>query len=106
MRYTTGGEAIVADGLSALGATYYFKPEAPSFFVAGGVGLSAWNTPFESGSQTLTGFGFFAGTGYEFHKHLNIELDLIWGKPSRTKGGVKNDYNTFSAKLTVNALSY
>jgi len=106
VRYVTGGGATVANGLSALGTTFYFRPMAPSLFIAGGLGLSYRSTPFESGSQTLIGFGFFAGIGYEFYKHLNVELDLIGGKPSRTKDGVKTEYNALSVKLTVNALGY
>ncbi|HVP36514.1 MAG TPA: hypothetical protein VMT04_05910, partial [Terriglobales bacterium] len=62
LKYSPGNVDIVANGLSALGITYYFRPEAPSFFVTSGLGLSNWSMPFESGSQSLTGFGFFAGT--------------------------------------------
>lgn len=100
------GNVTIANGLGSLGATYYFKPVAPSPFIAGGIGLSTWSAPFESSTETWVGFGLFAGVGYEFIRHLNAELDLIWGKPGKTVSGIKVNSNAFSVKLTVNALAY
>jgi hypothetical protein len=106
VNYIPNGSATVANGLSALGMTCYFKPEAPSFFVAGGLGVSTWSTPFESGAETLIGFGLFAGAGYEFSKHMNVEMDLMLGQPNKAKNGIETKYDALSVKLTVNALGY
>lgn len=100
------GDVIIANGISALGVTYYFKPEAPSPFTAGGIGFSTWNAPFESDSDTWIGLGLFAGAGYEFTKHFNIEVDLLWGKPGDSELGIDVSTNALSVKVTVNALAY
>jgi len=106
MNNVSGGSVTIANGLSALGATCYFKPEAPSFFVAGGLGVSTWSTPFESGAESLIGFGLFAEAGYEFSKHMNVELDLMLGQPSKTKNEIETRYDALTVKLTVNVLGY
>jgi len=91
-------KVTIANGLAALGATYYFKPEAPSPFIAGGVGVTAWSAIFESDPGTEYGAGLFAGAGYEFARHFSMELDFLL-----LTGPVTN---AFSVKLTVNALAY
>ncbi len=103
---SVGGDVTITNGLGALGTTYYFKPVAPSPFIAGGIGFSTWSAPFESNTDTWIGFGLFAGAGYEFTRHLNAELDLIWGKPGKTEYGIEASTNALSVKLTVNALAY
>lgn len=103
---SVSGDVTIANGLGALGATYYFKPEAPSLFVAGGIGISTWSAPFESGSDTWIGFGLFAGAGYEFARHFNVELDLLWGKPGDSEFGIDVSTNALSVRVTVNALAY
>jgi hypothetical protein len=102
-----GEDVTMASGLSALGVTYYFKPEAPSPFIAGGVGLSTLSLPFESHSEIKFGGGLFAGGGYEFTRHFSVELDLIWGKVSDLAlFGIGSSTNVLSVTLTVNALAY
>ena len=101
-------DVTMASGLSALGVTYYFKPEAPSYFITGGFGFSTLSLPFESHSETKVGGGLFAGAGYEFTRHFNVELDLSWGKVSSFLNlfGIEPTTTAFSVSLTVNALAY
>jgi len=100
-------DVTMASGLSALGVTYYFKPEAPCYFITGGIGFSTLSLPFESHSEIKIGGGLFAGAGYEFARHFNVELDLIWGKPSDLAlFGIGSSTNVLSVALTVNALAY
>jgi opacity protein-like surface antigen len=101
-----GDNVTIANGLGAIGATYYFKPAAPSPFIAGGIGLATWMAPFESGSETWIGFGLFVGAGYEFAPHFNVEADLIWGKPTDSDFGTDYSTNALTIKVTVNALAY
>ena len=101
-----GDNVTIANGLGALGATYYFTPQVPSPFISGGIGFSTWATPFESGSKTWTGFGLFAGVGYEFARHWSVEFDLLWGKPGTSEFGIDVSSNAFSVKATVNVLGY
>jgi hypothetical protein len=102
-----GEDVTMASGLWGLGVTYYFKPEAPSYFITGGFGLSTLSLPFESHSDTKEGGGLFAGAGYEFRPHFNVELDLIWGRPEDFKlFGIQSHTSVLSVALTVNALAY
>lgn len=114
LHYTTlyEGEKGVVSGLGALGITYYFEPQAPSFFVTGGMGVSMWgrfavNLFGGSGRKFADiGFGLFAGAGYEFKKHLNVGLNLVWGKPGDTEAGIPFNVDILSVQLTLNALGY
>lgn len=100
-------DVTVANGLSAFGMSYNLKPVYPTFYVTGGIALATWNLPFESPSpSTWTGIGLYAGGGYEFAKHFSVELDLLYGNPGRTEGGVKASSSALSFALTVNALAY
>jgi hypothetical protein len=100
-------DVTMASGVSALGVTYYFKPEAPSYFITGGFGLSSLSLPFESHGDTKWGGGLFAGAGYEFVRHFNVELDLLYGKVSSLSlFGIEPTTTIFSVSLTVNALAY
>lgn len=102
-----GEDVTMASGVSALGVTYYFKPEAPSYFITGGFGLSTLSLPFESHSEIKIGGGLFAGAGYEFARHFNVELDLLYGKVSDLAlFGIGSSTNVLSVTLTVNALAY
>ena len=101
-----GDKVTISNGVGALGATYYFAPQAPSPFISGGIGFSTWSAPFESGSKTWTGFGLFVGGGYEFARHMSVEFDLLWGKPGTTESGIQINSNAFSVKATVNLLGY
>lgn len=100
-------DVIMASGFWGPGVTYYFKPEAPSYFITGGVGVSTLSLPFESHSEIKFGGGLYAGAGYEFRNHFNVELDLGWGKPSSLElFGIGSSTNVLSVSLTVNALAY
>ena len=103
----SGEDVIMASGFWGPGVTYYFKPEAPSYFITGGFGVSTLSLPFESHSEIKFGGGLYAGAGYEFRNHFNVELDLGWGKPkSLALFGIGSSTNVLSVALTVNALAY
>jgi hypothetical protein len=102
-----GQDVTIANGLGAAAVTYWFKPQTPSGFVAGGLGYSTWSLPFEdNSSDTWFGAGLFMGGGYEFSKHWSVEGYLAWGKPKDTESGIEVSSNTFSIMLTVNVLGY
>lgn len=110
----------VASGVAGIGATYYFNPTAPSWFLSGGLGYSSWLVPFEAQSlyyydyyyegntmqDSRFGLGLFIGGGYEFTKHLNVEMDLCWGNPKHSEEMIEVSSNTLTLKCTINALAY
>jgi hypothetical protein len=107
MTNALGNKVTIANGLGALAASYWFKPQAPSPFIAGGFGYSTWALPFEDNPpETWMGIGLFAGGGYEFSRHVNIEGYLCWGKPKREEFGIEASSNALSFMLTINALAY
>lgn len=100
-------EVTVADGVDVLGATYYFKPQAPSPFISSGIGVASWILPFESHPPyTWFGLGLFTGVGYELVSHMEVELDFLWGSPGRFTHGIDEGSNSFSLKLTFNVVGY
>jgi len=104
---TYGDDVTIANGLGAAAVAYWFKPQAPSGFVTGGLGYSTWSLPFEdNSSDAWLGGGLFMGGGYEFSRHWSVEGYLAWGKPNDTEWGVEVSAHTFSIMLTVNVLGY
>jgi hypothetical protein len=98
---------IIASGLSAVAFQNWFKPKAPSGFIALGIGMSSWGAFFkESFSETWTGLGIFAGGGYELSRGWSLEAYWIWGETKDSISGIsaKSETNTFM--LTLNVLGY
>jgi hypothetical protein len=107
MENALGNNVTIANGLGAAAVTHWFKPQAPSGFVAGGLGYSTWNLPFEDNApDTWVGPGLFMGGGYEFSRHWSLEGYLAWGKPQDSEWGIEVSSNTFSVMFTVNVLGY
>jgi hypothetical protein len=107
MENSLDDNVTIANGLGAAAVTHWFKPQAPSWFVAGGVGYSTWALPFEDDPpDTWIGPGLFMGGGYEFSRHWGVEGYLVWGKPQEEEWGIEVSSNTFSFMLTVNVLGY
>jgi hypothetical protein len=104
---SSGEDVIMASGFWGPGVTYYFNPEAPSYFITGGFGVSTLSLPFESHSEIKFGPGVYAGAGYEFRDHFYVELDLGYGKPkSLALFGIGESTSMLSVALTINALAY
>jgi opacity protein-like surface antigen len=90
-------------GVSAIAARYYFDQETETgWSVTGGFGLSALSAPFEENLESSSGFGLFAGGGYEFSNHWTVEFDLLYSAVS--EGDV--DFNSFGIQITINGLAY
>ncbi|MCF7919694.1 MAG: hypothetical protein K9N06_07265 [Candidatus Cloacimonetes bacterium] len=83
-----GDEVTISDGVAAISLSYFTSPRletidwCPSFYLSGGLGLSAWNTPYEDGSEAWTGSGFFFGAGYEFSRHYRFSMNVFINDPS------------------------
>jgi hypothetical protein len=102
-----GNKVTVANGLGALAGCYWFNQQAPSPFVAGGLGFSTWSLPFEENPpDTWIGPGLFAGGGYEFSRHVTIEGYFSWGKPKDEEFGIEASSNALSLMFTLNVLGY
>ena len=61
-------------GMSAVGFSYSFSPQTPSFFLSGSVGIGVARDE-DSNSETGTGFGF--GAGFEFSKNWTVEASYL-----------------------------
>lgn len=102
-----GDNVTIANGLGAAAVCYWFQPQAPAPFVAGGIGFSTWSVPFEDPApDTWIGPGLFAGGGYEFSKHWSVEGYLSWGKPKDTIWGIEVSSNALSFMIVLNVLGY
>lgn len=101
----------IADGVSAIGMSYFVAPElksgnwCPSIFLSAGLGISSWSAPYED-SEASTGTGLFVGVGYEFSKHYRISLDYFANNPSLEENGVTLTTNSNVLMLTFSGLGY
>jgi hypothetical protein len=88
-------------GVGCIGGTYFIKPDAPSLFVSAGIGSSVIqsSSDFSSASSSTRGFGAFVGGGYEFARHWDVELNLMFGSP-------QSDVSYFGFKVSINVLSW
>jgi len=76
------GDVTIANGVGLVGASYYLQEGAPSVYILGSIGTSAWMAPFEEDSGSMSGFGISGGLGYEFRPHLSVEGTVNLGWPS------------------------
>lgn len=96
----------IVNSTGGLGATYYLAPRAPSVYLLGLIGLSMWSAPFESHSDTWTGFGVGAGVGYEFVPHWALEGSLSYGNPQTSAGPLTLTTKATSVRVSVNVQGY
>jgi hypothetical protein len=78
------GETIITLNSLLLEYNYFFRNQAPSFYMSLAGGYSWWLYPFDSYfNQHYSGNGFSAsiGGGYEFAKHISVKLDLSESLP-------------------------
>ena len=101
-----GDKVIITSGITGLGLSYYFKPFTPSFYLLGCLGLSFWGTPFEPNSKTWLGVGLIGGVGYEFIKHLSVEVTTMWGNPSISELGTRITTDALTVAVTVIGIAY
>lgn len=111
---------ILTNGVAGLGFDYFLKPTNPSWFVTGGFGLGWWAQPFEENTSCklpdfpvifpcleTTGFGLVIGGGYEFKKHLSLEMNVMWGTPNgRQSDLVDVTSNRLHVFFTINYIGY
>ena len=96
-------------GQSSIGVSHYLLPQAPCFYITGGIGLSASYVFSKEAGKTYeeydTGMGFFSGVGYEFSRHWSVEVELMTGRHPNTHD---NDYtdSDWTIRATFNALAY
>lgn len=106
MENALGDNVIVANGVGGVGVSYFLTPEAPSFFLTGGLGFSFWMLPFEEGTDTWIGLGLSVGAGYEFAPHWVVEASAMYGNPSDEAGGLTATTNALGFMLTIGYLGY
>lgn len=63
--------------LLGFGGDYYFSDTVPSYFVGASFGASIIYDPIIE--KTNGGAGFLIGGGYEFKKHSQVKLDIMYG---------------------------
>ena len=106
MDNTLNETVTITAGTGAVALSYYWKPQAPGWFVSSGLGYSSWDTPFEDEGKTWTGTGLFLGGGYEFNKYWNVEGGMNWGNPSTTESGIEATTTHSTFFVTINVLGY
>jgi hypothetical protein len=98
-------DITLAAGVGGVGASYFFRPQAPSIYVTAGAGFSAWTLPFE-GSDPWGGFGAAGAIGYEFTRNWSVEAAVLYGKTESDNVEIKYDSDFFAVGLTINVTGY
>ena len=79
---------LTINGITGIGASYYFKPSARSLYINAGIGASSWVrgiTDINTADRSL-GLGLMGGIGYEFARHWSVELGVMYGRASTSDG--------------------
>ncbi len=96
-------------GVSTASVNYYLKPEGPTFYVGGGIGVSSISAPFDKNAfsfDNALGLGIYASGGYEFAKHFAVAVDLMYGQPKDTQLGVDYTFKGFTPRVSVIATAF
>lgn len=99
-------KVTISSGVGGVGMTYFLQPTNPSPYLLGGIGYSAWSTPFESNSEAWYGLGLALGVGYQLRNHLAFEAGITWGNPSKSEGGLEVSADALSFGLTMNLIAF
>lgn len=95
---------LTVSGVSAIGASWFLQPAAPTFFFDAAIGLAGL-TFFDTAdgdSDGYNGLGVAIGAGYEFARHWLIDVDLIFGSPGEDGFSV----DTRTIRFAINWLLY
>ena len=88
-----------------LGMSYFLKPESPSLFFSLGLG-SFLIQPFLSEESGTIGFAGNVGWGFEFIKHILVEMDCFFGTGSFVFDPITAYKNPLSIILTASYVLY
>ena len=93
-------------GIEALCITKMSKPSSPSIFYTIGVGVPYWGD-IHSWRLGTDNFGILGGIGYEFHRHLDLVAEILYGhRDYYYAGDVIWQARNYSIRITINALAY
>ena len=86
---------------AAIGMSKYLSSSETGFFFKAGIGLSVLKA-LENSVDSLHGWGFFAGVGYELAKHWSTEIELLYS--GLEESGINLD--SYAVRVTLNFLQY
>ncbi len=87
-----------------VGMTYFLKPETPSFFLQGAIGVSTFPTFIDNNIHP--GFAFVAGAGYEFRRHFTFDVEFLASFANETSGPNKIHREFGALTLSLQWLMY
>jgi hypothetical protein len=91
------------------GLSYYLGNSQPSWFLEAGVASGSMGNPFDDTivyKTSSSGPGFYAGVGYEFAKHYQLELHLLWNQNRDADYDKEGRWTATSVFLTFGVLGY
>lgn len=72
-----GKKVNLDSSLLGIGACYFLKPEAPSLYIDGGIGLSSL-VSYNSNKSDMNGLGACIGIGYEFTDNFAVDFSTMY----------------------------
>ena len=95
--------------VTAVGLSFYFYRHCPSWFVEAGVGGGSIGNPFDDSvlyKESESGPSLFTGVGYEFRKHLQVEVHLLWTQNDEDDHSRRGKWTATSIFLTFGVMGY
>ncbi len=100
-----GGESgDLINGMSAAGVSYFLEPQAPSVFFSGALGMGV--VVDSEADDSMSGFGFSLGVGFEFVPNFIAELTFMHSGVSGDNDIDGIDFSISNIMVTVSWLAY
>jgi len=92
--------ALTIAGVTGVELDYYLSDQMKSPYLSIGGGMSLWNQPGVSDYLTKTGLGLTFGGGYQFSKHLSIDLSILYLQGDLTNK-IKDEIESLGENVSI-----
>lgn len=89
--------------------SFYLNRHTPSLFFEVGGGGGMIGNPFDEGvinEDSEEGPGFIAGIGYEFRRHMQVEIHLMWSQNAESDHASRGKWTATTVMVTFGVLGY
>ncbi|MFH2057154.1 MAG: hypothetical protein ABIJ61_14445 [bacterium] len=95
--------------IASVNLSFYVNRHTPSLFFEAGVGGGMIGNPFDEGvinEDSEEGPGLIAGIGYEFNKHMQVEVHLLWSQNAKEDHASRGQWTVTTVMVTFGVLGY
>jgi hypothetical protein len=99
-------DVLYTNGFGGIGGAYFLSPSESSVFFSGALGFTSLSYPTEPDLDSEYGFGFMVGTGFEFARHVAMEVTYSRGGLGGDDLPPGVDVHASNLLVTINWLGY